>query len=193
MGKTTSVTPKGGEYTVGVSPLAENFEIHTVKLGDSIAVNGCCLTVVSVDAKQFFVDISSESLSRSTFKSLKVEDKLNLERSLRLSDRLDGHLVTGHVDGVGSVVSMDQDHQSHVLVLSLPDSLMPYMAEKGSVCVDGTSLTVNAVEDNTLSLMIIPFTYQNTIISTYKIGRAVNIEVDLLARYVVRLKQFENK
>ncbi len=160
-----------------------------VKLGDSIAVNGCCLTVIDIHPDGFSADLSRETLDLTTLGTCKEAVRVNLERALALGDELGGHLVTGHVDGQGRVVSVTEDAGSLRLVIEAPASLARFIAQKGSVCVDGVSLTVNGVQDAEFELMIVPHTQEVTVIADYEAGTAVNIEVDIIARYVERLAQ----
>lgn len=158
-----------------------------VKLGDSIAVNGCCLTVTEFDSQSFTADVSNETISLTTFRYLKPGSKVNLEKALTPQTRLGGHLVSGHVDGVGEIISQRDDGGSWRLEVRVPDELAKYIAQKGSVCMDGTSLTVNSVSGAVFGVNIIPHTQQATIIHTYRPGQRVNIEVDLVSRYLERL------
>ncbi|CAA0079526.1 Riboflavin synthase [Zhongshania aliphaticivorans] len=178
---------RGGDMRVQISsaslPMAE------VKLGDSIASNGVCLTVVSILADGFWADVSNETLSLSTFAKAKVGQSVNLERAMLASSRLDGHIVSGHVDGVGSVLSCVADARSIRLAVEAPKSIEHYIASKGSICIDGVSLTVNKVNGNVLELNIVPHTAAETIIQHYRVGTEVNLEVDVVARYLERLLQ----
>ena len=161
-----------------------------VKLGDSIAVNGACLTVIKLHDDGFSADLSRETLDCTTLGELQSGDPINLERALALGDALGGHLVTGHVDGVGLVQDMTNDVDSLRLTIEAPAELARYIAQKGSVCVDGTSLTVNRVDDALFELMIVPHTQVETIVSSYQVGTRVNIEVDMIARYLERIVQY---
>jgi len=161
-----------------------------VKLGDSIAVNGACLTVIKLHDDGFSADLSRETLDCTTLGELQSGDPINLERALALGDALGGHLVTGHVDGVGLVQGMTNDVDSLRLTIEAPAELARYIAQKGSVCVDGTSLTVNRVDDALFELMIVPHTQVETIVSGYQVGTRVNIEVDMIARYLERIVQY---
>ncbi len=161
-----------------------------VALGDSIAVNGCCLTVTALHSDGFSADLSRETLACTTHGERRPGDRVNLERALQVGDALGGHMVTGHVDGVGEVTELRPDGQSLRLSLRAPRRLARYIAAKGSVCVDGTSLTVNAVDDDLFHLMIVPHTQVETIIGDYLAGTRVNIEVDIIARYLERLVQY---
>jgi len=155
--------------------------------GDSVAVNGVCLTVVDCDIEQFSADVSFETLSVTTLGNLGAGAGVNLEPAVKVGDSLDGHILTGHVDGVGNVKSMDPSSRSTILEFKVPEALARYIARKGSVAVDGVSLTVNSVDGASFSVNIIPHTHEITVISGYKPGTAVNIEVDIIARYVERL------
>jgi riboflavin synthase len=158
-----------------------------LEIGGSIAVDGVCLTAVAVEAGRCTVDVSAETLGVTTLGRLARGAKVNLEPPLKAGDPLDGHLVTGHVDGVGEVVSVEPVGQSLRVVIELPPGLARYVAAKGSVAVDGVSLTVNAVAGSRFEVNVIPHTQAVTVIGEYRLGRAVNIEVDLIARYVERL------
>ncbi len=155
--------------------------------GDSLAVNGVCLTAVTVADGEVTVDVSAETLRCTTFAALAEGEPVNLEPALLPTTPLGGHFVSGHVDGVGEVAAFTPAGRSMTLTITIPTALMRYVAAKGSICVDGVSLTVNAVEDCRFSVNIIPHTLEHTIIGDYGPGRRVNIEVDLLARYLERL------
>ncbi len=156
-------------------------------LGESIAVDGCCLTVVKREREQFLVQAAPESLRRTTLAQLRVGSKVNLERALRLGDRLGGHLVSGHVDAVGEVLSKRPEGGSLVMAFSLPPSLAPFFIEKGSVTLDGVSLTVMGVEADRFSVMLIPETQERTTLAKKGVGEKVNLEADLIGKYVARL------
>ncbi|HBK55298.1 MAG TPA: riboflavin synthase [Xanthomonadales bacterium] len=156
-------------------------------LGESIAVNGVCLTVVSFDADSFAADVSNETLTCTTLGALADRRAVNLERALLASDRLGGHLVSGHVDGVGRVIDIAEDARSQRWRLSAPTVLMRYIAAKGSICVDGVSLTVNAVEDSQFEVNLVPHTVAHTAFAATVIGDPINLEVDVIARYLERL------
>lgn len=162
-------------------------DLSDVALGDSIAVNGVCLTVVELPWEGFKADVSRETLNLTTLQGLRPGSKVNLEKALTLSSRLGGHLVSGHVDGVGQVLERREDARSIRLVMQAPAGLARYIAHKGSICVDGVSLTVNRVDGNRFELNIVPHTLQETIIFSYQPGSQVNLEVDLVARYLERL------
>ncbi len=158
-----------------------------VALGESIAVNGVCLTVVAFGAAHFEADASNETLALTTLGALSVGRALNLERAMRPSDRLGGHLVSGHVDGVGRVLSIHDDARAQRWRFSAPRVLSKYIAKKGSICVDGTSLTVNEVDAEGFEVALVPHTVSHTAFAQTRAGDAVNLEVDLVARYVERL------
>lgn len=157
-----------------------------VAVGDSIAVNGICLTVMTIDDNKFLFEVSGETLA-CTHGLDKVGNQVNLEPALRLSDRLDGHLVSGHVDGVGTVQEISQQKDRCGVVIQTPDALLKYIAPKGSITVDGVSLTVNRVEGNSFEVNLVPYTLQHTNFSFLKPGGKVNLETDMIARYVARL------
>jgi riboflavin synthase len=164
-----------------------DLDLSDVILGDSISTNGVCLTVVALPGDGFWVDVSVETLDYTTLGALKNGSAVNLEKALRASDRLGGHIVSGHVDGVGEIVSIHSDARSIRYRLRAPTDLARYIAHKGSVCVDGVSLTVNKVEGAEFELNIVPHTQQKTLFGEYKKGTAVNLEVDVIARYLERL------
>lgn len=167
--------------------IATAFDTATIDIGASIACSGACMTVVEKTPGHFTIDVSAESLSRTTLKDWKVGTPVNLERSLKVGDELGGHWVTGHVDGLGHIASLHSEGDSLRLAITLPQDLLVYMAEKGSVTVDGVSLTVNTVSHKNIYLNIIPHTQQWTTLGRLKVGDAVNIEVDTIARYIKRL------
>ena len=158
-----------------------------VSQGDSVAVNGVCLTVIETDGSEFAADVSRETIRCSTLGELGVGDTVNLEPALKAGAPLGGHIVTGHVDGVGRVTSLVEAGQSWVVSIEVPDDLTRFLAAKGSVCVDGISLTVNEVAGSVFSVNIIPHTREVTTMSGFEAGTRVNIEIDVVARYVERL------
>ncbi|HED17862.1 MAG TPA: riboflavin synthase [Gammaproteobacteria bacterium] len=162
-------------------------DLADVKPGDSIAVNGVCLTAVELPGDGFQADVSHETLKRTGIGQLREGDAVNLEKALTPETRLGGHLVSGHVDGFGEVISRQSLGRAECFIIRAPDSLAKYIAEKGSICVDGTSLTVNAVNGAEFELTIVPHTLQQTIMDSYQSGSQVNLEVDLIARYLERL------
>ncbi len=161
-----------------------------VKIGDSLSLSGACHTVVAFDAHQFVVESVNETLQRTTLGQFRVGSRVNLERSLKLGDRLDGHLVAGHVDGVGKVLQRLESADNVLFEFEVPQHLSPYIAEKGSVAVDGISLTVVSVSDRTFSVAVIPHTLSVTTLAGCYAGDRVNLEVDLIARYLERLVRF---
>lgn len=185
VGEIRSLEPRGGDVrlTVGTGKL----DMLGVVLGDSIAVNGVCLTAVVLDGPSFAADVSRETLSLSTLGGLKTGSRVNLEKALTLSTLLGGHLVSGHVDGMGEVLERRQDARSWRFRIQAPAELARYIAHKGSICIDGTSLTVNQVDGRVFEINIVPHTIEETIIGSYQAGSRVNLEVDLVARYLERL------
>ncbi len=166
---------------------AGGLSMDDVTLGDSIACSGACLTVVDFDKSSFSVDVSSETLKLTTIGQLASGSAVNLEKALLVSARLGGHIVTGHVDGVGEVVQKEQLSEYVRFVIEAPSSLSKYIAKKGSICVDGISLTVNEVDENRFELMIIPHTLSVTTLGQTLVGTQVNLEIDVVARYCERL------
>ena len=181
-----STERRGGDVRMRIG--TGDLDIRDVTVGDSICVSGVCLTAIDPDNDGFYADVSNETLSRTTLGALRDGDRVNLEKSLRLSDRLGGHLVSGHVDGLGRVVSIEPDARSQRWRFEIPRELAKYIAAKGSVCIDGVSLTVNDVDANTFGVNLIPHTVAVTTFADKRVGDAVNIEVDLIARYVERLR-----
>ena len=177
---------RGGDARIRIG--TGDLDMSDVAVGDSICVSGVCLTVIDSDPKSFYSDVSTETLSCTTLGALRVHDGVNLEKSLRLSDRLGGHLVSGHIDAVGRVVSVEPDARSQRWRFEIPQELARYVAAKGSVCIDGVSLTVNDVDASTFGVNLIPHTISVTTFADKRVGDAVNIEVDLIARYVERLR-----
>lgn len=185
IGTIRALTPKGGDVRVRVE--TGKLDLADVKLGDSIAVNGVCLTAVELPGDGFWADVSRETLARTAFIDLKAGSRVNLEKALTPTSRLGGHLVSGHVDGVGEIIARDENARAVQLRVRAPAELARYIAMKGSITVDGTSLTVNAVDGAEFELTIVPHTLAETIMVDYRPGRQVNLEVDLLARYLERL------
>ncbi len=185
IGTIRALSPKGGDVRVYVE--TGKLDLADVKLGDSIAVNGVCLTAVELPGDGFWADVSRETLARSAFIDLKTGSKVNLEKALTPSSRLGGHLVCGHVDGVGEILKREDNARAIQFTVRAPRELAKYIALKGSITVDGTSLTVNAVNGAEFELTIVPHTLIETIMADYRPGRQVNLEVDLLARYLERL------
>ncbi len=162
-------------------------DLSDVKLGDSIATNGICLTVVAVDNSSFSADVSSETLTRTGFAHYQTGDSVNLEKAMLPTTRFGGHMVSGHVDAVSEITRIEHKGNSIDYWLNMPAELAAYIAEKGSITIDGTSLTVNSLTAEQFRLTIVPHTTQQTIISKYQVGTKVNLEVDLIARYIERL------
>ncbi|MFT6733983.1 MAG: riboflavin synthase [Polaribacter sp.] len=162
-------------------------DMSDVAIGDSIACNGVCLTAIEFSKNHYMADVSSESLRLTTLGDLKIGSFVNLEKALTPTTRLGGHLVSGHVDGVGKVISVEKDARSVIYKINAPKEIAHYIAKKGSICVDGVSLTVNEVENTLFSLNLVPHTLNETTAENYKVGSHVNLEVDLLARYLERL------
>jgi riboflavin synthase len=185
VGRLAAIESRGGDARLTV--VVGSLPFDAVQLGESIAVNGVCLTVVEFDTASFAADASNETLSLTTLGGLSVGARLNLERAMRPTDRLGGHLVSGHVDGVGSVVDIQPDARAQRWRFAAPLALLRYIAKKGSICVDGVSLTVNEVDEAGFEVALIPHTVANTAFATTKVGDLVNLEIDLVARYVERL------
>lgn len=174
---------KENAYTIEVSKI----DINEIRIGDSVAVNGVCLTVVSLDGKKFKVEASHETLKKTNLSRLKINSNVNLERALKISDRLGGHIVTGHIDGTAKVLEVEPIGESIEFWFELPGDLIKYFITKGSVAVDGISLTVNEVVGNKFSVNIIPHTQVETNIAKLIVGDEVNIECDILGKYVEKL------
>ena len=185
VGRLAAREARGGDARLRID--AGTLPFGHVQLGESIAVNGCCLTVVAFDATSFAVDASNETLALTTLGNLAIDAPVNLERAMLPTDRLGGHLVSGHVDGLATATQRWDDARVVRWRFEAPMALLRYVAHKGSVCVDGVSLTVNAVDDQGFEVALIPHTVEHTAFHALQVGNAVNIEVDLLARYVERL------
>lgn len=185
VGKIAAMEPRGGDMRLRIQ--TGKLDLGDVKLGDSIAVNGVCLTVIQLPGDGFWADVSLETLAHTSFNQLQNGSPVNLEKALTPQTRLGGHLVSGHVDGLGEVVSRQEDARSVRLQIKAPDELAKYIAHKGSICVDGISLTVNAVSGAVFDLNIVPHTVQETTVGHWQPGVKVNLEVDVIARYLERL------
>jgi riboflavin synthase len=185
IGKITELEHRQGD--VRISIYAPDFGFDDVCLGDSIACNGVCLTAVELIDQGFIADVSVETLSLTTIEHWRLITEINLEKAMQASDRFGGHIVSGHVDGIGEVVSLHEDARSWRFTIRAPANLAKYIAQKGSITVDGTSLTVNAVKGAEFEMNIVPHTMIHTVISDYQVGTKVNLEVDLIARYLERL------
>ena len=166
---------------------AGKMKLDDVKIGDSISVNGVCLSITEKTKDSFSSDLSSETLSLTTFIEMRANSKVNLEKAMNFSSRVNGHLIAGHVDGVGVIKEMKNDGRSILILIEFPEELEKYISKKGSIAVDGVSLTINGTKENTFGINIIPHTLSGSIISEYNIGTKVNIEVDLIARYLEKL------
>jgi len=185
VGRISALEKRGGDLRIAIR--TGKLPMKDVQAGDSIAVSGVCLTVVQKDVESFQADVSGETLGLTTLGRLAVNDAVNLEKALTLATRLGGHLVSGHVDGIGTVASRREDSRSVRFAIQAPDALARYIAVKGSICVDGVSLTVNAVDGSRFELNIVPHTLAETTLRDFRAGRRVNLEVDLIARYLERL------
>ena len=185
LGRIERMTPIGGDVRLSIDSAGLPWSEYTI--GDSIAVNGVCLTAVALRDSGFDTDVSNETLEVTALKSLADGAAVNLEPALAAGERLGGHLVSGHVDCTGRVTTISEDARSLRLEFELPEEYSRYVAKKGSICIDGVSLTINAVKANGFSVNIIPHTAEVTVIGGYRTGTEVNIEVDLVARYLERL------
>lgn len=186
VGRLAARETRGGDARLRIAVGALPFE--DVQLGESIAVNGVCLTVVAFDAAHFEADASNETLALTTLGVLREGAPLNLERAMRPSDRFGGHIVSGHVDGTGAVLAVHEDARAQRWRFAMPPRLAKYVAQKGSICVDGVSLTVNAVDGESFEVALVPHTVAHTAFQATRVGDPVNLEVDLVARYLERLR-----
>ena len=185
VGTVAELEPVGQAMRLRIN--AGGLDLSDVALGDSIAVAGPCLTVVAFDANSFEVDVSDETLNCTSLGQLRAGDSVNLEKALRLDSRLGGHLVSGHIDGIGTLRALEARGEYLGLAIAAPRELARYLAFKGSVCLDGVSLTVNTVDDDSFEVLTIPHTLERTTLGHLTVGKVVNIEVDLIARYIERL------
>ncbi|MEX0334542.1 riboflavin synthase [Vibrio tubiashii] len=185
VGTLTAITPKGEDISVTVE--VGKLDMSDVKLGDSIATNGVCLTVVDYNATSYSADLSIETLQKTGFTDYQAGDKVNLEKAMLPTTRFGGHIVSGHVDGVGEIVERNMVGRAIEFWVAMPVDIAKYVAEKGSITVDGISLTVNDLRKNAFKLTIVPHTGEETTIADFHVGRKVNLEVDVLARYMERL------
>jgi len=185
VGKIVAAEKKGGDLRLTIA--TEKLDMSDVQLGDSIAVNGVCLTAVEFNQHSFVADVSNETIEHTATGKLQQGSEVNLEKALTLATRLGGHMVSGHVDGVGKVIDRFDDARSVRFIIKAPDELAKYIAHKGSITVDGISLTVNKVNGAEFELNIVPHTMAETVIKNYQTGTEVNLEVDLIARYLERL------
>jgi riboflavin synthase len=193
LGKIRAATPIGEGQDMRLTILAPPAFLTGARLGASIACSGCCLTATGIGPDSFDVDVSAETLSRTTLGTWSAGTQINLERSLSLGDELGGHIVSGHVDGIGRIAHAAPENGSLRLEIAVPAPLHRFVAEKGSIAVDGVSLTVNAVNGHQFGVNIIPHTAAHTTLGLRKAGDAVHIEIDMLARYVARLKETEGQ
>lgn len=185
IGRISDIQPKGTDTRLRIH--TGKLSLDDVQLGDSIAVNGVCLTVIELPGDGFWADVSGETLSKTTLGSAQKNTSVNLEKALTPTTRLGGHLVSGHVDGIGEVVLRENAGRSIHFRIRAPQSLARYIAQKGSICVDGISLTVNAIDNDVFDLNIVPHTLTETTMSDFQPGRHVNLEVDIIARYLERM------
>jgi len=185
IGTIVQIEARGGDLRLVVG--AGTLDLADIAVGDSICVGGVCLTAVDVTASTFAADVSRETLSCTTMSTMRQGDFVNLEKSLAVGDRLGGHFVSGHVDGVGRVMSIEPDARSQRWCFEVPQPLSRYVAAKGSICIDGVSLTINEVAGSLFDVNLIPHTIEATTFRHKRVGARVNIEVDLIARYVERL------
>ena len=184
-GRVTSVAEKGGDLELGLDAAALDFS--RIAIGDSISVQGACLTVTRIEDGCFYADVSRETMAKTTLGALQPGSRVNLEPSLRAGDPLGGHWVSGHVDAVGKLKALVQDARSWRMEFELPAALIRFVAPKGSICVNGVSLTVNTVGDRRFDVNVIPHTHEVTTLGELKIDDGVNIEIDVIARYLDRL------
>lgn len=185
IGSVAAIESKGGDIRMRID--TADLDLADVQPGDSIAVSGVCLTAVEIGDRNFVADVSGETLAKTMLGQLKVGAKVNLEKALTPTTRLGGHLVSGHVDGVGEVILREHEARSIRFRIRAPETLSRYIAQKGSICVDGISLTVNGIKNNTFDLNIVPHTLEKTTMNGFKPGRKVNLEVDVIARYLERM------
>jgi riboflavin synthase len=183
MGSITAVRSVGQARRLAITA---DYGLEGTRVGDSIAVSGACLTAVMISGKRFEADVSPETIARTTFGAARPGERVNLERALRFSDRLDGHLVSGHIDGTGIIKAIDTKANATILTIGVEAALSWYMIEKGSVAVDGISLTINQCTPNRFEVSIIPHTWTTTTLRLKKIGATVNIETDMIGKYVER-------
>ena len=185
IGDIAQLEQRGGDVRLTIR--SGNLSLADVQLGDSIACNGACLTAVELTGEGFVADVSVETLNLTTIGNWQTGSRINLEKAMQASDRFGGHIVSGHVDGIGEVISLHADARSWRFRIRAPRDLAKYIAHKGSITVDGTSLTINKVEGAEFELNIVPHTMTHTVMGDYQVGTKVNLEVDLVARYLERL------
>ena len=187
VGKIEARSQEKGEWRLKF--FTGDLDLSDVKIGDSIAVSGCCLTVVEKHATAFLADVSNETMRCTALGTLEIGSAVNLEKAMLATDRFGGHIVSGHVDGVGHLIKVENEGQSIKMTFKIPSNLSKYVAVKGSICVDGTSLTVNEANDDNFAVNLIPHTQDETVSGSYQIGDSVNLEVDIIARYLERMNQ----
>ena len=187
VGEIDSRSQEYGEWKLRIS--VGSLDMSDVAIGDSISVSGCCLTVVEKLKSAFTADVSNETMRCTALGELKLGSRVNLEKAMLATDRFGGHIVSGHVDGVGQMVKYEHEGQSIRMTFKAPSALSKYVAAKGSICIDGTSLTVNEVENDLFTVNVIPHTQAETIMKDYKVGHKVNLEVDIIARYLERMRE----
>ena len=185
VGKIEARSQEKGEWRLKF--FTGDLDLSDVKIGDSIAVSGCCLTVVEKHATAFLADVSNETMRCTSLGTLEIGSAVNLEKAMLATDRFGGHIVSGHVDGVGHLIKVENEGQSIKMTFKIPSNLSKYVAAKGSICVDGTSLTVNEANDDYFAVNLIPHTQDETVSGSYQIGDSVNLEVDIIARYLERM------
>ena len=185
IGEVAKLEPRGGDVRLTIN--TGTLDLSDVRLGDSIACNGACLTAVELTGQGFVADVSVETLSLTTIDSWVTGQRINLEKAMQATDRFGGHIVSGHVDAIGEVTAIDEDARSWRFRVRSPSNIAKYIAHKGSITLDGTSLTVNTVQGADFELNIVPHTMNHTIMGDYILGSKVNLEVDLVARYLERL------
>ena len=187
VGKIEARSQEKGEWRLKF--FTGDLDLSDVKIGDSIAVSGCCLTVVEKHATAFLADVSNETMRCTSLGTLEIGSAVNLEKAMLATDRFGGHIVSGHVDGVGHLIKVENEGQSIKMTFKIPSNLSKYVAAKGSICVDGTSLTVNETNDDYFAVNLIPHTQDETVSGSYQIGDSVNLEVDIIARYLERMNE----
>ena len=187
VGKIEARSQEKGEWRLKF--FTGDLDLSDVKIGDSIAVSGCCLTVVEKHATAFLADVSNETMRCTALGTLEIGSAVNLEKAMLATDRFGGHIVSGHVDGVGHLIKVENEGQSIKMTFKIPSNLSKYVAAKGSICVDGTSLTVNEANDDYFTVNLIPHTQDETVSGSYQIGDSVNLEVDIIARYLERMNE----
>ena len=187
VGKIEARSQEKGEWKLKF--FTGDLDLSDVKIGDSIAVSGCCLTVVEKHATAFLADVSNETMRCTSLGTLEIGSAVNLEKAMLATDRFGGHIVSGHVDGVGHLIKVENEGQSIKMTFKIPSNLSKYVAAKGSICVDGTSLTVNEANEDYFAVNLIPHTQDETVSGSYQIGDSVNLEVDIIARYLERMNE----